>query len=108
MINKKCVPCQGGIPPLKEKEINLYLKKINNKWLVENNIKILREFSFELYSQAIEFSNKVAKLAEQEDHHPHIHINFKKVIIYLFTHKINGLHDNDFIMAAKIDKIFEK
>ena len=67
----------------------------------------MRNFSFETYSKAIAFSNSVAELAEDEGHHPYIHINFKNVKIILFTHKIDGLHENDFLMASKIDKLID-
>ena len=101
----KCVPCQGGIPPLKGKEINSFLKLIDENWSVANEKELSKNFPFETYSKAIAFSNSVAKLAEDEGHHPYIHINFKNVKIILFTHKIDGLHENDFLMASKIDKL---
>ena len=102
----KCVPCQGGIPPLNEEEINNFKKLINSDWLVEENKKIIREFNFSSYMKGIDFTNKVAKLAEEEGHHPYVHINFKTVKVILFTHKIDGLHENDFLMASKIDKMY--
>ena len=102
---EKCVPCQGGIPPLTSAEIKKYKKLIRPEWLIEDNIKLFKEFRFENYKSAIHFSNLVANLAEEQGHHPHIHINFKSIIIILFTHKINGLHENDFLMANKIDNL---
>ena len=66
------------------------------------------EMAFNLYKEAISFSNEIADLAELEGHHPYIHINFKEVVIILFTHKINGLHENDFILASKCDLVFDK
>ena len=101
---KKCIPCQGGVPKLNSKEIIYFLNKINNNWEVEND-KLSKEFDFTNYDKAVDFANKVIKIAIDEDHHPFIHINFKTVKIILFTHKINGLHENDFLLAAKIDKI---
>ena len=104
-LNKKtCVPCQGGIPPLNEKEINGLIKQLNG-WYVEDNKKLIKEFEFFTYVDAINFVNSVAQLAEDEQHHPYIHINFKKVLVIMFTHKIDGLHENDFIMASKCDDI---
>ncbi len=102
---EKCIPCQGGIPPLKSAEIKKYQKLIRPEWLIEDNIKLFKEFRFENYKSAINFSNLVANLAEEQGHHPYIHINFKSVKIILFTHKINGLHENDFLMANKIDNL---
>ena len=108
MINKKkCVPCQGGIPPLRYKEISILIKELEKGWEVKNNKEIRKEYYFNKYTEAISFINKIADLAEIEGHHPYIHINYKSVIIILFTHKINGLHENDFIMASKCDGIFK-
>jgi len=103
--NKKCIPCQGGIPPLNSKEILSYQKLINVDWVVDNEIKLIKNFKFDNYNQAIKFSNDVALLSEEEGHHPYIHINYKTVKVILFTHKINGLHENDFLMANKIDNL---
>jgi 4a-hydroxytetrahydrobiopterin dehydratase len=104
MINqKKCIPCQGGVPPLDLEEINKLIVKIDAKWQVENDKELRREYVFDTYKEAINFVNNVADLAEEEGHHPYIHINYKKVLIILFTHKINGLHENDFILASKCD-----
>jgi len=106
MLNKKtCIPCQGGIPPLNSKEISNFLKDINDNWVSLLEIKISRTFNFDSYLKALSFVNKIANLAENEGHHPHIHLNFKNVEVIIFTHKINGLHENDFILAAKIDDI---
>ena len=101
----ECIPCQGGIPPLKSNEIQTFLKLIDNNWSVINNKELVRNFKFDNYKSAIKFTNSVAELAENEGHHPYIHINFKIVKIMLFTHKIEGLHENDFLLASKIDKI---
>ena len=103
--NKKCIPCQGGIPPLSTKEILSYQKLINEDWVVDNEIKLIKNFKFESYNEAIKFSNTVAVLSEEEGHHPYLHINYKTVKVILFTHKINGLHENDFLMANKIDNL---
>ena len=96
-VIKKCIPCQGGIPKLNSDEINSYLKKLTKtgKLMMINytNILIFQNTK----SQYI--LNEVAKIAIEEDHHPFIHINFKTVKIILFTHKINGLHENDFLIA---------
>ncbi len=103
---KKCVPCQGGIPPLSTEEIKSYLLKLDEEWKVENDKKIYKCYQFKFYREAQIFVNSIADLAENEGHHPYIHFNFKNVIVFLFTHKIDGLHENDFIMAAKCDIIY--
>ena len=107
----KCVPCQGGEPILTQEEIKKYLKEVQSDWKAEHPPaggpdKIAREFEFKDFMGAVDFVNKVAKLAEDEGHHPNIYLHdYKKLRVELWTHKIGGLHQNDFIMAAKIDKL---
>ena len=100
-----CVPCQGGVPAMISSEIIEYKKLISDQWIVKDSKHLFREFKFDRYLGAIEFSNKVASLSEEQGHHPFIHINYKIVKIILFTHKINGLHENDFLMASKFDNL---
>lgn len=100
-----CIPCQGGVPALNSSEIIEYKKLVSEQWIVKDSKQLLKEFKFDIYLNAIEFSNKVANLSEEQGHHPFIHINYKIVKIILFTHKINGLHENDFLMASKIDNL---
>ena len=107
ITKKKCIPCQGGIPPLKSEEISKLLIQLEDGWEVYKNKEIRKKYLFSKYADAIIFSNKIADLAEEEDHHPLIHINYKEVVIILFTHKINGLHENDFILASKCDLILK-
>jgi len=101
--DKKCIACQGGVPPLNKDEINNFIKELDSNWIVYKDKEIRKEYIFETYKEAIIFANNVAQLAEDEGHHPFIHINYKKVLIILFTHKISGLHENDFILASKCD-----
>ena len=101
---KKCIPCQGGVPKLNSEEITQFLSKIDQDWMVEDD-RLYKDFDFTNYDQAVNFANNVVNIANEEDHHPYIHINFKNVKIILFTHKIDGLHENDFLMASKIDKL---
>ena len=106
MISKKtCIPCQGGVPALVASEIIKYKKLVSVQWIVNDNKRLVKEFNFDRYLDAVEFSNKVVSLSEEQGHHPFIHINYKIVKIILFTHKINGLHENDFLMASKIDNL---
>ena len=102
-LEKKCTPCEGGVPPLKSDEIEYFMKHVD-LWTVEDN-KITKIFEFKDFKEGIEFVNKVADLAEDEGHHPDISINWNKIKIILWTHAINGLSENDFIMAYKIDKL---
>lgn len=105
LSNKKCIPCEGGIPPLTEKEIAEYKKQIKDDWHVVENNKISKEFYFVSYRHTLDFVNKVADIAEEEGHHPVLHIYFGRAVAELWTHSINGLSENDFILAAKIDKL---
>lgn len=105
LSSKKCIPCEGGIPPLKEHEVAEYKKHLQAGWTVTANKKLSREYAFKDFKHAMEFVNRVADLAEEEGHHPDLHIHYSKVIIELWTHAIGGLSENDFILAAKIEKI---
>ncbi|MBI2597923.1 MAG: 4a-hydroxytetrahydrobiopterin dehydratase [Candidatus Diapherotrites archaeon] len=102
---KKCVPCQGGIPPIELAEAKKMLLQAKGWELTENGKKIEKKFVFKNFAKAMEFVGKVAKIAEQEGHHPDIFVSYNKVTITNYTHKIGGLHENDFILAAKIDEL---
>lgn len=103
-----CVPCEGGVPRMKPDEIEEYKKEISPEWKVLDNIKLQREFHFKDFKEAMEFVNKVADIANAEEHHPDIYIFYSVVKIELWTHAISGLFKNDFILAAKIEKLLEK
>lgn len=106
LLNKKCVPCEGGIVPLDKSGVDKYINEIDNDWnVLEDNKKIKKDFKFKDFVEAMKFVNQVADLAEEEGHHPDIFISYNKVEICLWTHAIGGLHENDFILAAKIDNI---
>lgn len=107
LANKKCVPCEGGTNPLSVKKIKGYLSELSPDWKDIKKKKILREFSFKNFREAIGFVNATAEIAEQEGHHPDIYISYNKVKIVLWTHSIGGLSENDFILASKIDKMYE-
>ncbi len=103
LLNKKCVPCEGGTPPLTAEEIEKYLPEVSD-WEVLEDKKINREFKFKDFKEAMAFVNKVADLAESEGHHPDICLHsWNKVRLELSTHAIGGLSENDFILAAKIN-----
>ena len=105
LIGKVCTPCQGGIPPLIREECE-ELRKETPKWdLTDDATWIRRSFAFKDFVGALDFVNKVGALAESEGHHPDISFGWGYVDISLQTHKIQGLHANDFILAAKIDQI---
>lgn len=105
LSDKKCVACEGGVPPIVGTEIERYLSELTLPWQVNEEKKISKEFVFKDFKESMQFVNKVADLAEDEGHHPDIAISYSKVNIELWTHAIGGLSENDFIMAAKIEKI---
>ena len=111
LIFKKCVPCKGGIPPLADDQINDYLEQVSG-WEVKpkkqggKSINTLRKsFKFKDFRAAMAFLRQVEDLAEREGHHPDFCVHYNKVDFTLWTHAIGGLHDNDFILAAKIDNL---
>ena len=102
---KTCTPCRGGIPPLGEAEARAYLKDAPGWSLEDRARRIERKFQFKNFQQALDFADRVGALAEQEGHHPDVCFGWGYATISLRTHKIKGLHENDFIMAAKIDRL---
>ena len=103
----KCEPCRGGVPILTDTEIDQYYHELQRWSVVERNgIKRLeRSFDFKDFAEALAFTNKVGELAEREGHHPDILTEWGRVTVTWWTHKIKGLHKNDFIMAAKTDAL---
>ena len=105
----KCVACRGGEPRVTEQEIAEFVPQIPQWKLVERDgIKRLeRSFNFKNFSEALSWTNKVGELAEAEDHHPALLTEWGKVTVTWWTHKIRGLHRNDFIMASKTDALYK-
>ena len=108
LADKKCIPCEGGIPSFDISQIHTYLKKVDG-WDVkndeENSYYLIKEFKFEDFLKSQKFVNKVGDLAEIEGHHPDISFGWGYANIKIFTHAIKGLHESDFFLAAKIDRI---
>ncbi|MBD3289316.1 4a-hydroxytetrahydrobiopterin dehydratase [candidate division KSB1 bacterium] len=108
LAEKHCVPCEGGITPMSEQEEDQYIKEVSDWQLArDGEHKIRKDFKLEDFEKAIKFVDEVAEIAEEEGHHPDICIHYNKVDLELNTHAIGGLHENDFIMASKIDRLFE-
>lgn len=103
LSEKTCVPCRGGVPPLTVEQIQPLLDQVD-QWNVVNNHHVEKEFKFPDFKTALDFVNKVGAIAEEQGHHPDIYLAWGKAGITIWTHKINGLTESDFILAAKIDK----
>ncbi|MFZ0565426.1 MAG: 4a-hydroxytetrahydrobiopterin dehydratase [Chlamydiales bacterium] len=106
LSTKKCIPCKKGTPPLEGEVVTELSNMLGKEWKVVNEHHIEKEFRFKDFAEALVFINKVGALAEEEQHHPDVHLSWGKARIVLWTHKINGLSENDFILAAKIDQIY--
>ncbi len=108
LADKKCIPCEGGIPSFDISQIHTYLKKVDG-WDVKSDEEkayfLIKEFKFENFLKSQKFVNKVGDVAESEGHHPDISFGWGYAKIKIFTHAIKGLHESDFVLAAKIDRI---
>ena len=108
LSKKKCIPCEGGIPGFEITEIHKYLKMVDGWEVKSDESKIyylLKKFNFKNFLESQNFINKVGDIAETENHHPDIWFGWGYAKIKIITHAIKGLHESDFILAAKIDKI---
>ena len=102
LAQKQCVPCRGGVPPLTEAEVQPLLAQVEG-WRIEQGYHLLRDFTFPDFASALEFTNHVGAIAEEQAHHPDIHLAWGTVRVEIWTHKISGLTESDFIFAAKVD-----
>ena len=105
LANKTCVPCRGGVPPLGSAEIATLRAELAEGWEVIAEHHLQKEFKFPDFRTALAFTNQVGELAEEQGHHPDIYLAWGKVEVTIWTHKIDGLHESDFILAAKIDRL---
>ncbi|MFQ5689751.1 MAG: 4a-hydroxytetrahydrobiopterin dehydratase [Gemmatimonadota bacterium] len=102
---KDCVPCRGGVPPLAGEPLRRLARELGESWNIVDGHHLEKEFHFPDFLEALEFTNRVGALAEEQGHHPDIHLTWGRVRITLWTHKIDGLTESDFILAAKIDRL---
>ena len=105
LLDKICTPCNGGVPPLDSDVISRLISELESEWIINKLGHLYKEYSFNNFMDAINFANKIAEVAEKEAHHPDLTISWGKCIVSIWTHKINGLTENDFILAAKIEAI---
>ena len=103
LSDRECVPCKGGVPPLSEEQSGKFLSELEPDWNLVDNHHIERTYKFPNFAEARAFTNRVGDVAEQQGHHPDIELGWGRAKITLCTHKINGLTESDFILAAKAD-----
>ncbi|HBR59007.1 MAG: 4a-hydroxytetrahydrobiopterin dehydratase [SAR324 cluster bacterium] len=99
-----CIPCRGGVPPLKGEELDALQEKLGNGWQIINEHHLEKEYIFADFRQALDFTVKVGEVAENQGHHPDIYLAWGKVKLTIWTHKIDGLTESDFILGAKVDR----
>ena|SRR5687768_15825442 len=104
LASKDCVPCRGGVPPLGRDEVDKLMDQVPG-WEVVNDHHLRKEFKFEDFKETLGFVNRVGDLAEEQWHHPDINFGWGRAEVTIWTHKINGLTESDFILAAKIDQL---
>ena len=105
LAEKECVPCQGGTPPLKGDELKTFSQKLGGGWKVVNEHHLEKEYKFKNFREALDFTNQVGELAEKIQHHPDIYLAWGQVKLTLWTHKIDGLSESDFVFAAKVNAL---
>lgn len=108
LVNKTCIPCQGGMPALTSTEIENLIKELEKGWTLNKIGHLYRVYPFNDFQKAMDFANKIAEIAEKEGHHPDLKIAWGKCEVETWTHKINGLTESDFILAAKIERVYKK
>ncbi|HEX2185314.1 MAG TPA: 4a-hydroxytetrahydrobiopterin dehydratase [Chloroflexota bacterium] len=107
LADKRCTPCEGGTPPLTSEQVKPLLAQLDG-WEVEEGKKLTKSFRFDNFVQAVDFVNAITPVAEAEGHHPDLYVRWGEVRVYLWTHAIDGLSENDFILASKIDRLRTK
>lgn len=105
LASKHCVPCQGGQPSLSKDVVNKLLKELGDSWQINDQGHLYQAYKFRDFRGAMTLANKIAELAEKEGHHPDLFISWGSCGVEIWTHKINGLTESDFILAAKIEHL---
>lgn len=104
LAKKECVPCKGGVPPLNGSQLEALHRMLGNDWIVVNEHHLEKEYNFKNFVEALEFTNAVGEIAEEQNHHPDILTTWGKTKVTIWTHKIDGLTESDFIFAAKVEE----
>jgi 4a-hydroxytetrahydrobiopterin dehydratase len=105
LAERRCVPCRGGVPPLKGEALARLAGELGGGWQVVGEHHLDKEFRFKDFREALAFTNRVGELAEEQNHHPDLHLAWGKVRVTIWTHKIDGLTESDFVFAARVDRL---
>lgn len=105
LAEKECVPCRGGVPPLQGEELDELVRELDAGWRVVEGHHLEKAFRFEDWASAQDFVVRVGDLAEAQGHHPNLHLSWGRVGVKIWTHKIDGLTESDFVLAAKIEEV---
>ena len=105
LVNKSCIPCQGGMPSLDQVAVDKLIAELNSGWQINELEHLYKQYLFDNFMGSISFANKIAEVSEKEAHHPNLTIAWGICVVEIWTHKINGLTESDFILAAKIEAI---
>ena len=108
LADQQCVPCRGGVPPLPRSRIDELLNELAADWSLTASGHLLRTYEFRDFAAALEFAYRVGAIAEQQGHHPDLHVGWGRCGVEIWTHKIDGLTDSDFYLAAKADRAFNQ
>ena len=108
LASRSCEPCKSGVPPLTPAKIGPLLAQVDSAWEAVDDHHLRRPYEFPNFRDALAFTNRVGEMAEEQGHHPDIHLAWGKVGIEIWTHKINGLHESDFVFAAKCDVLYRR
>ena len=107
LAKRQCIPCQGGVPPLTAAEVAPLKEQLDQAWQVIDNHHLQNNYTFKNFAEALDYVNRVGSVAESQGHHPDLYLAWGKVGVKLWTHKIDGLTESDFIFAAKCDQVFQ-
>lgn len=107
LASRECVPCKGGIPPLQGAELATLHRELDHGWQLVDEHRLEKKYEFSDFAEALAFANRVGALAEEVDHHPEIRLSWGWVRLIIYTHKIDGLTESDFVWAAKADRLLD-
>ena len=108
LAKQDCIPCKGGVPPLEGDAIDALLAQLSEAWEVVDDHHLTRVYAFKGYLPAVDYTNRVAAIAEEQNHHPDIMLKWGEVTVTIWTHKIDGLTESDFVFAAKVEEAYTK